>query len=384
MEVFDSGTYRINIAGEDSSIIIDSNESKITGDLMSRSGTKIVDSATSKLYGSLYGNILDMHGNIVYDSVKQTLSVIIKSHNGAMAYDPATQHFYGVMQGSIKDDRGRVSYDSAGGVFNGKFRGTLVDDNERVILDTTTGSIDISFLRADKIDGTIVADVQGNVVGRDSTNVIVDTINHTVSAKLIGNLYSNDRTKIIDYKSKDIYANSINVHKIFSDEDYMTFGNGNEDIYFYPGDAGITIEQTFSNLDMQSDFLKFSSKFKHGNIDSGMLVSHILTEGWVGERYREAGHLYFIADPDSKITNNSETIPTLFGVYVNDGKEQKTFNEMFNNSMTFDHNGILQAPIIQTGTTVPKHAKKGMIIFNDKTGKFQGYTGKKWVDLSNE
>jgi hypothetical protein len=50
----------------------------------------------------------------------------------------------------------------------------------------------------------------------------------------------------------------------------------------------------------------------------------------------------------------------------------------------FNSRGVFLAPVIQTGIyaaeSIPE-GKKGMIVFNDTTGKFQGHNGNAWVDL---
>jgi hypothetical protein len=53
----------------------------------------------------------------------------------------------------------------------------------------------------------------------------------------------------------------------------------------------------------------------------------------------------------------------------------------------FDHTGTFSVPVLRTGvyTASPETRPtgvKGMIIFNDTTGKFQGFNGTTWVDLN--
>lgn len=55
--------------------------------------------------------------------------------------------------------------------------------------------------------------------------------------------------------------------------------------------------------------------------------------------------------------------------------------------LTVDPTGVVAAPVMQVGvfTDTPETRPtgvKGMIIFNDTTGKFQGFNGTTWVDLS--
>jgi hypothetical protein len=98
--------------------------------------------------------------------------------------------------------------------------------------------------------------------------------------------------------------------------------------------------------------------------------------GYTGEDFKPAGGLAVRWDVDADITN----------LHPNGLLELIVFNEsQIPKILSFDGNGVLTAPVVQTGiynsAQVP-NGSKGMIIFNNTTGKFQGHNGTGWVDLS--
>jgi hypothetical protein len=84
------------------------------------------------------------------------------------------------------------------------------------------------------------------------------------------------------------------------------------------------------------------------------------------------------------ITTGSPTIPMSCTLFVGNGTDELSSSP---GNFTFSNDGSFSAPIVQVGvwdTSVSddRPTVKGMITFNDTTGKFQGYNGTAWVDLS--
>jgi hypothetical protein len=84
------------------------------------------------------------------------------------------------------------------------------------------------------------------------------------------------------------------------------------------------------------------------------------------------------------ITTGSPTVPASCNIFVGNGVDGLDGTA---GVFTFNNDGSLVAPIMQVGvwdTSVSddRPTAKGMITFNDTTGKFQGYNGTAWVDLS--
>ena len=99
----------------------------------------------------------------------------------------------------------------------------------------------------------------------------------------------------------------------------------------------------------------------------------------------------FIVDPELKEDEEIDFIPSYFIVTPHSrdldmnlaAHEINTEHPIFKESLTFGKR-TLSAPIVKVGahnSTDEIKAEKGMIIFNDATGKFQGYTGTEWVNL---
>ena len=88
---------------------------------------------------------------------------------------------------------------------------------------------------------------------------------------------------------------------------------------------------------------------------------------------------------DIKTHNTSSSnMPGKFGVSCSDGVNPPMLDA--DTTLTFDGDGVLKVKVCQVGELSSSErdavsSKTGMIIFNKSTGKFQGYTGTKWVDL---
>ena len=66
-------SYRIDIVGADSTLIIDSWLSQIKANVVNRDGVIQVDTTFGKLYGPLIGNIENDEGDILFNSDSRTV-----------------------------------------------------------------------------------------------------------------------------------------------------------------------------------------------------------------------------------------------------------------------------------------------------------------------
>jgi hypothetical protein len=155
--------YKINIVGDDSTIIINTDNNRVTGNF----------------FGNLQGNV--------------------------------TGRLIGDVEGSVFADDSTLLVDGVSGVLRGRHIGTLTGNvtgnttglhTGNVTGNTTgvhTGNVigNVTGLHT----GNVIGDIEGSIFGDDST-LIVDAINH----RLYGDLYSGS-TLLVDSFTKEVYAN---------------------------------------------------------------------------------------------------------------------------------------------------------------------------------
>lgn len=101
-----------------------------------------------------------------------------------------------------------------------------------------------------------------------------------------------------------------------------------------------------------------------------------------GVSYVESAAAFFTVD--GTVTTGASSVRSRYGIQLGDGTQPIGDITPF----LFESTGAFSAPILQTGVYVetPSDTRptgvKGMIIFNDTTGKFQGFNGTVWVDLN--
>lgn len=110
----------------------------------------------------------------------------------------------------------------------------------------------------------------------------------------------------------------------------------------------------------------------------------VSSRGYDGHGYKLAGAWGMFQDDIKTHNTNSDNMPGKFGISCSDGVSIPTLDK--DTTLTFDGDGVLKVKVCQVGelSSTERDAvssKTGMIIFNKSTGKFQGYTGTKWVDL---
>jgi len=106
--------------------------------------------------------------------------------------------------------------------------------------------------------------------------------------------------------------------------------------------------------------------------------------GHDGNDYKWAGAWGMFQDDIKTHNTSSSNMPGKFGVSCSDGVNPPMLDA--DTTLTFDGDGVLKVKVCQVGELSSSErdavsSKTGMIIFNKSTGKFQGYTGTKWVDL---
>jgi hypothetical protein len=153
-----------------------------------------------------------------------------------------------------------------------------------------------------------------------------------------------------------------------------------------------SLEFDITNLNINS-YIKYTDSslislnvhYTEINLDSTNLVNILTCKVLHNNKHRKT--VEFGVCSDNKLPSSNEPFPSIFFLKTYDGVKENdpVYNDIRDHkeSLTFGRN-TLSAPIFKVGAhrnVDQLEAEKGMIVFNDKTKKFQGYTGKRWVDL---
>jgi hypothetical protein len=241
-----------------------------------------------------------------------------------------------------------------------------------------------------------------NIVGEDS-QLIVDSYNRTINAQikdineniivntdtgsLHGTLYGDinhiDGKIMFDSKSSVLFISSIQN----SSADGIHFGDKENIVDLYFNTNKIEINSCLAPINSSSitvnTYNGTISNFE--NLNHLDKISIISCKGFYNKNFKSALEIGYYVEENLKSSSNS--IPTMFflktqdGSSVNDVELNNDFK--FEDCLTFGRK-TLSAPIVKVGSHNDVNqieAQEGMIIFNNKTKKFQGFTGNEWVNL---
>lgn len=179
-------SYRIDIVGADSTLIIDSWLSQIKANVVNRDGIIQVDTTFGKLYGPMVGNIEDEQGNVLFNSASKTVHMDlignVKDANNDVVVDAARSYIKGNFEGNIVNSSGDMIYDAG--------TNTLVVD--RIVGDlygTHNGEVNL----VGTITGSFVGDLTGN-----STGLHLGNVQGNVTGNVTGDIVTADGTVILD------------------------------------------------------------------------------------------------------------------------------------------------------------------------------------------
>lgn len=379
MELNEGYSYRINIVSEDSNMLVDSYNSLLKGSVVNQLNEVIVDIENNRFNGTLLGHIIDRNFNLIIDVDQKLLSIDqIKSNN---------------IQGKLYNSQNELVFDNTESTFNNI---NTLSSNSANILHLVTDDITVNDIWTKTVSANnavhhAVSTNSLSAVDMSSVTLTVDKISVTDSItapQFIGNLYNTDDTLVID--NGIIYARSI----VNTRNEPLIIGSENtSDVNIHSKRINIATTAKSLDDDLGVTAIKFSF-CNEGNGDSKNLkgnnfIGLINCEGYIDNEYKDIGMMGFLLD--SYIEEDSETISSYFVVRADDGDmlpdqdnvTPTTSHTVFNQSLTFGKK-TLSAPIFKVGSHVNYETinpQKGMILFNDTLGKFQGFTGSEWVDL---
>ena len=170
-------SYRIDIVGADSTLIIDSWLSQIKANVVNRDGVIQVDTTFGKLYGPLIGNIENDEGDILFNSASRTVHMDlvgnVKDSNNNVVVDVNRSLVKGNLEGNIVNSVGDMIYDSGTNTLVvdravGEFYGKLYGEVD--LVGTIVGTFDGNL--TGNTTGQHKGNVQGNVVGNLTGDIV--------------------------------------------------------------------------------------------------------------------------------------------------------------------------------------------------------------------
>ena len=245
MELFEGNNYRINIVGNDSSVILDSWSSQLKANVVTTYGTVLLDIDKE----TFSGNIVTVDGKPMVDIITNEITAdfitgnLVTKH-GDIAFDPALHLFKGPIEGNVVDQNNSIVLDNLnrsyyGNVFtqyneiivnshnktlHGELHGNVVNIHNETIVDAETSEVTATFISGNLITktGEIAFDPElhmfsGNFTGqfKDSNGlVLINSYTTEFFGNFIGNVFSSDKRVIFNCVEKtiqnvDIYSKNI-------------------------------------------------------------------------------------------------------------------------------------------------------------------------------
>jgi hypothetical protein len=420
MSFYEGYNYRINIVSADSSVMVDSETGLIRANIVGYNEQIIVDVATNIFHGTLAGNIVDQDLMPILDIEARSLNLSKVTADQFLGdlHNKRNQTVFNAERNTItnvdlvQSNWIKTDLVSANKIETDFVKGNIQNHRDETVFDVFHNSItNIDDLYSKRIKSD---HINGNIYDNNE-NLLLDTSSGIFYGKLSsvdnssfthnglkGNIFNNRGEVVFDFSNNHLNLDAV-----------TTVGNGflirtlneyDQEIVYKDSKIGFSSSKSF-DFSLDGAFPEEDNNLVPGaDFDQVTVLNTSITKdknsaGFIGfygfeneddrenNLFKLFGSVGFVANYKK---SGMESIPSDFVVIS--GREKYDFKKYKNmydfvdkNMLVFDHKGVLKAPVIKTGvytdmSTVPT-PEKGMIVFNDATGKFQGYTGTGWVDL---
>jgi hypothetical protein len=151
--VIEGSNYKINIVGANSSVIVDSDNNTLKGNLRAFDNTTAYNASTKIFTGSLSGNVT---GNVV--SSNTSITILNTSGATALYTGAVSGNVTGTVKGSIQADDNSIVFSASTKVFTGSFNGNVTGNVSKtgfgvLELSAGNGGIDIKSINGSGAPG---------------------------------------------------------------------------------------------------------------------------------------------------------------------------------------------------------------------------------------
>jgi hypothetical protein len=297
------------------------------------------------------------------------------------------------------------------------FQGNIIADDSTIMVNTFTQQIFAENGFVGDLTGNVTGDLLGNVTGNvfgnfagniiaDDSTIMVNTFTQQIFAEngFVGDLLGNVTGSVFGFNSSvilNVDSQSINLLELNID-----------DVSFNKTGDKLVIDANLDKVIFKSSEINFNR--------CNVAVVNFIESSPTPEdpiTVNQIGHLSYRGDDDNLqslqlndqvgIFSNSAFVEgslTLKSLIITSIEDDTETSNNFPSKIDFiihdyqgnytgaslNSRGVFNSPVIQTGVyddatdrdTRVGTPSKGMIIFNDDTGKFQGFDGSTWVDLN--
>lgn len=301
----------------------------------------------------------------------------------------------------------------SGSINAASLKGSIFADDSSLMVDTIDNKIyasnglygNVTGNVTGNLSGNVTGNVNGNVTGTVTGNLIGNSVGyHTGDVK--GSVFGDDSSAIINADTNTVSASNLVISPYLNIAGTSAFPNASpsitntnpfSNVIIFDGASidvltntgvdqpGVSITGISTGTNTTSITSFYGSRGTTASpttLNNGDNFSGFFLLGHNGTDYVPGVAMFGQVNAVPNSANPS--IAGKFVITVADGT-----NDIFavNKQATFDSAGTFTAPVLKTGvyTSAPDTrptGSKGMIIYDDSTGKFQGYNGAVWVDLN--
>jgi hypothetical protein len=294
------------------------------------------------------------------------------------AYDSGTKKLNATVDLSAFE--GPIVADALKGSVFADDSSVLLDAIDKVLYGNVTGNVTGSLLGnlAGNVIGNVTGDVSGNVTGNLTGSVLGD-LTGSVLGDLKGSVFGDNSTIIVNGIDNTITAETVFTQSIDAGLDILEFSTAAETIGTFVGlvTNPITSEIQIPAVSIYSSDGTIQTPI---NVGPGGLIGAYKVHGYYDGLYRYASAIITQWDATADFDKEFPKSIVTFSLGNNEDTQAVT--------ASLSGDGTFSANVLQTGVyeTTPDDTRpvgvKGMIVFNDTAGVFQGYNGTAWVNLS--
>ena len=372
--VIEGSTYKINIAADDSSIMINTDTEEVfaSGGLFGNLTGNVIGNVTGDLLGNVTGDLLgNVTGNVIGNVTGEVFGNVIGDLLGEVTGN-LTGLVFASDGSSVIVNSFNSSINAPGGIF-GNLTGNVTGD----LLGNVTGNVDGNLIGSvsGNTFGYHTGDVKGSLFGDDSS-ILVDATNGEIRGNYNNGTLSINDDVIISVGARPDISGSATDNPVFIGSDIIP------NTIWLSSDNNFGI---FTGLTDGSATTAISIRMSRGLLDNpqtlipGDPTAYIEGRAYNGTSYETTGIFGLFTDLGWNGTpGTGGQVPGSFGAITLDINGNQ-------NLLEFNSKGVLNAPVIKltnyATSSLPSSPEKGWMAFDSDTNQFKGWNGTTWVVL---